>query len=658
MMRSFRTSHISSGKNLLFLALASLFAASTFLACGDGITQDEQPVFNATPDPIDFSVVNIGDTSIQTVMIENTGSGDLHLRNIELNNHVGDALSLGDDWPDEVIIGSDDSEIFSVEYTPTEELDYSGTINMSANTSSGSESIDIQTADFGAEIFVDPSHVDFPQTPAGSEEWRVARIYNIGGGTLTVDDIFVSSGGDDFDIAFFEVDGSSDGFPDRANDSASPPTNTLEPDGDPIHMRVVFSPEDEQPKHGEVLIQTNDGDHTVNLSGNSGDACLEVSDGDGIEFGPAAIDNTTYMTVTLRNCSPEADLELSGISISDDDGGVFSLQPGSEPGSLPDSPHVLSPGDVTTTVVGYSPTDEVENVGELLIESDDSMNPERYIPITGNGVDAQCPIAEASGSVGVAGGGQNPVFATNQDDIYLHGSDSHDPDGTSLDYEWSIITMPDGSMADVVSPFDADTQFEVDIVGHFQVELVVYDETGLRNCEPAIVEVDATPDEDIHIQLVWSAPEVDATYGGPNEATGVGTDLDIHYVNTQGIDEWGASDSIYWQRTHQDWGNYGVARLDIDDLLGVNPENINHSDPGMGGRYRVGVHYFNDNGWGAADATVRIYFGTGLYDQWDRRLEQTDNFWYVGNIFWDANPTVEVQDDLQGTHSLPSASGF
>lgn len=655
MMRSATTSHISSGKNLLLLALAALLVATT-VACDDGgLEEAADASLSATPNPIQFSPVGLDETAVQTVMIENTGSGILEIRNLELHQDEGQDLSPADDWPDNLTLDPDDSEILSVEYAPTEEVENSGHIYFETNTTEGDYTIDIETSGFEPEIFIDPMHVSFPQTPAGDEEWRVAQIHNIGAGTLELSDIFLASGDDDFAISFIEERRADGSFPPIEEDSAEP-TSTLEPDDDPLFMRVLFAPEDEDPSHGEVFIENNDTDLTVHLSGNSGDACLEISDQQEIAFGPAAIDNTTYMTVSLRNCSPEAELELYDVSISDDDGGVFSIQPGAEPGALPENTEILNPGEVTTTVIGYSPTDEVDNEGEFLVESNDSVSPATRVPVTGNGVDAQCPVADAGGAVGGAGPPQNPVYATNQDIIHLTGDQSYDPDGTSLTHEWSVIAQPDGSLADVDSPTAANTTFEVDIVGNFQIELVVYDETGLRNCEPAIVEVDATPDEDIHIQLVWSAPEVDTTYGGPDASASIGTDLDIHYVNAAGMDQWGGSDSVYYQRPTQDWGVHGEVRLDIDDLYGENPENINHSDPGMNGMYRIGVHYFSDNGWGAADATVRVFFGANMEMQMDQRLHDTDNFWYVGNIMWTESPYIDVQDNFQETHSLTSAA--
>ena len=505
------------------------------------------------------------------------------------------------------------------------------------------------------EIFVDPQWINFPPTPPDSNTWRVVEIHNIGADPLHFGDFDLA--GEDpayFSYSFISGRNPDGSFPPESQDSNVAPT-TLDPGDDPLYMRVFFSPDDELPRNAQIQIESSDQDITVELAGNSDAPCLEVVQGDTLDFGPASIDDTTYRMVTLRNCSPQAQLEISDIDLSDDAGGVYTL-----PADAPlDLPYEMAPGQVAQTMVGFSPDDEVQYSGELYIESDDGVTPERYISISGSGVDAQCPVALATGNVGSPGEGSEVVSASNQDIVYLSSEGSHDPDDTDLSYEWSVIAHPEGSFADVQpSPFEPNPSFEVDIVGQFQIELVVYDETGLRNCDPAIVEIDATPDGNIHIQLTWSAPKVDATYGGPNGSQGIGTDLDIHYVNSHdGIDQWGSTTSIYWLRPSQNWPEHGEARLDIDDLYGEGPENITHTDPGQDGMYRVGVHYFSDNGWEAADATVRIYLGGTFYGEWTRRLMQTDNFWYVGNVIWADNPYVDFVDELDETHALSSASG-
>lgn len=635
------------------LALAALVVLAGSACTGGDIggTSDAQLVVDPAP-PLVFAG---GQTDYKSITIRNEGSDTLHLYEISIHNDdisapFAKAEDSGPDWPQETELEPEEALTLTVEYDPPEgELHHSGHIALDNNDNSidGDKIIALETDAADTELFVNPDPIDFPQTPAGSSDWQVVEIQNIGSGTIEIEDVAITSGDNHYSVAFFESRNSDGTFPSAADDVDSPPVTSLSATGEEVlYARVTFSPDVEEPLFGTLTI-THDGGQTtdVPINGNSGDACLEVSDEDGLDFGPAALNDTTYHTMTLRNCSPEAELHLFEMSITDDGGGVFSIDDDNLPGALPDNDAVLEPGETKTALIGYHPTAETTHHGELLIQSDDSQQPRLHIPLSGEGVDAQCPVAIAEGSLPGAAP-SNHIPATNQDVVQLSGSDSYDPDGTTLDYEWSVIERPPGSMADVEpSPYQPDPEFEVDIVGHFQLELTVYDEYGLSNCEPAILVIDATPQEDIHVQLVWSAPQVDAQ-GGPDPASQVGTDLDIHYVHQDSW--WGDGDSVYWALPSQNWGNHGEATLDIDDLYGADPENINHADPAAGGIYRVGVHYYCDNLYGPADATVRIYFGTSLYLEEQRRLEATDHFWYVGNIIWDpANPTVDFMDNYQ-----------
>jgi len=51
-------------------------------------------------------------------------------------------------------------------------------------------------------------------------------------------------------------------------------------------------------------------------------------------------------------------------------------------------------------------------------------------------------------------------------------------------------------------------------------------------------------------------------------------------------------------------------RLDIDDVEGWGPENVNIDGAADGDLFRVAVHYYDDDAWGSyADVMVRVYCG-------------------------------------------------
>jgi hypothetical protein len=77
---------------------------------------------------------------------------------------------------------------------------------------------------------------------------------------------------------------------------------------------------------------------------------------------------------------------------------------------------------------------------------------------------------------------------------------------------------------------------------------------------------------------------------------------------------------------------------------GYGPENINLSDPVVGHRYTVGVHYFDDEGWGPAEVYVKVYCGTStldpIYEVGPLALSvgpdtALNEFWKVAHVTWD-----------------------
>src|SRR5690606_12762612 len=73
---------------------------------------------------------------------------------------------------------------------------------------------------------------------------------------------------------------------------------------------------------------------------------------------------------------------------------------------------------------------------------------------------------------------------------------------------------------------------------------------------------------------------------------------------------------------------------------GGGPENMNLSVPEDGVTYSIGVHYWNDWGYGPTDATVKVYHYADLvYEVTYEGLQPLD-MWCVGFINW---PQVGVE---------------
>ncbi|WP_164856055.1 choice-of-anchor D domain-containing protein [Lujinxingia sediminis] len=646
-------SYLRDGKNLLLLALALLFVVGT-TACGeDSISSGDPAAFSLNPNPISFQQIALGEESAETIVIGNSGDGPLRITSIEILQSGSasiDAFYPGNKWPEGTLEVAPNSEYdFQLIYRPEQPITYGGILRLVTNDTSvgnqGTVDVNIRTQGLNPEIFSPPT-ISFPRVPAGQEEWKLAQVANIGQAPLLIDDI-VMGGNSEFRVSF---PGARDGdgvLPPPEQDTTDFPSE-LAPD-ESFEMRVWFNPATDDPTTGEITIYSNDpsrGEFRINLNGNSGSACIAVTDEDGIDFNIASLDRATNRTITISNCSPGSALNVSEISLNDDGGGTFSLRPE----SLPELPITLLPRESSNFVLTYTPTEVSTHEGELRILSDDPAKSVLEIPLMGQGSDSVCPIAVATATIQGSNRYQTELAASPLETIQLNGSDSSDPDGTNITYEWSVISRPVGSLSQLQpSTANAQPTLWLDIAGTYEVELVVYDELGMASCESAIVRINAVPEDDVHIQLTWTIPNV------PNpQANMRGTDLDLHYLSSTGT--WGSMDGS------SIWYNYKVGRvgtqlagasLDIDDLYGVAPENINHNDPGQGLAYSVGVHYYNANGNGASLATVRYYLSQQLvYEYRDKPLTQAKQFWYVGGIVWNTPPTVFVRDEILSIPTL------
>jgi hypothetical protein len=79
-----------------------------------------------------------------------------------------------------------------------------------------------------------------------------------------------------------------------------------------------------------------------------------------------------------------------------------------------------------------------------------------------------------------------------------------------------------------------------------------------------------------------------------------------------------------------------------DDARQLHRGIVAHDDPGPGRSYVVGVYYFDDRGFGASLATVRIYVDKKLKRAFtDRELEEPAWFWEVAEIEWPSKNIYE-----------------
>jgi hypothetical protein len=250
--------------------------------------------------------------------------------------------------------------------------------------------------------------------------------------------------------------------------------------------------------------------------------------------------------------------------------------------------------------------------------------------------------------------------------ISLTGIESIDPDGPNQKptrYRWSVVSRPGGSSSQPVESFNnpfrpedggiADNEstpeafFWVDLTGSYEIELIVEDELGFEapsgQCpqEPVRIRVEAIPDEDFTVELVWNTP------GDPIQSDDEGTDLDLH-VGHPTVTQWFDPElDCHYRNPVANWGNSDAqnATLDVDDVDGLGPEKISILEPEntqtYGSPYRVAVHYYSDTSgfggfgtaFGASDATVKITLRGQMVTEFTKRMNNWD-LWEVAGIIW------------------------
>ncbi len=241
--------------------------------------------------------------------------------------------------------------------------------------------------------------------------------------------------------------------------------------------------------------------------------------------------------------------------------------------------------------------------------------------------------------------------------LHLFGDDSYAANGTIQKWEWAVQQPNSSQSVFVPSHTFPNPIFETNVAGIYTFYLTVYDQTDTPSCFPAVHEVVVIPDEVLHIELSWHTPDdLDETDTGPE----AGSDLDLHFTHPWAagpdLDGDGVADGwfdipfdCFWFNAHPNWGSYDPGinddpGLDRDDTDGAGPENINLDIP-EDATYRVGIHYWNDHGYGAAFATVRIYiYGQLVFESPETFLVDSD-MWEVCTIEWPSGKVEVVTSD-------------
>jgi hypothetical protein len=435
-------------------------------------------------------------------------------------------------------------------------------------------------------------------------------------------------------------------------------------------MALSFRPLVEGEVTGTLVIESDaqnlatDEDVVINLRGVGFDDGLPriVVEPRACDFGRVAEGGAASCDVSIRN-EGQRDLILEQVEILAD---TVQAPPDSEAeepfgffGRPPGEQDVILPDEGLTVSMRFTPDVLGNFQATLRIGSNDPVEQLIDIPLTGIGVDP--PICDAVilsvNGVPVSDG---PVQVEPLDDVTIsaEASDPSTPDGSIISVNWEIASQPGGSTAQLSNPQGLQTGFTfadgiagVDLAGTYVVRATVVDDLGTESVNECQIEFEAIPNDTVLTQLSWDAPFGDMDLhliqknesgqfcgniaGQVSESCGFGNDGACYYGNCRQTSS-----------SRPDWDNDGVngtegdPSLDIDDLCGFGPENIN-IDVAVPGEYLVAVDFFGFTGCsgsGVVGNTVRLYLFGQLAGEFFRELEDSD-WWEVAILTWNGPET-------------------
>lgn len=667
--------------------LMGLLAVSSVAGCGDekrGFTAESFGVLEGYDDGIVLANrvisvsaggLEVGETGqVSAIRLINVGAGALNISNISVQSEPAGAYAIALDssgtplsgFPMEIATQDQLEGRRSVEFvllltrpassvTPTGKLIVQSNARDTSGVAQPTIEFEIRLDNSRPVIQVFPTAINLGTVSQGESKQNNLNIVNQGNDDLEIDS-FIFRGHPDLELVvgstIYEV----------SAESASSGIVFDEPlvvgVGQTTSMAIRYTANDANEARGELVLFSNDPSAStgtvVPIQANVGGPCITVNPSK-VAFGGKLVGKAARVEVEITSCGDTA-LELTEIMLMPDGSPEYTLSlegmPNApvNPGQLgpSDTPIVLQPNAKAKFAVIYFPEDisPLDGTGQPIIDPgtirirSNSFRSEVLTEVTGFGVEKECPTA-----VIVVQEGEEVIPQTN---LHLIGSQSYAAAGSIQSYQWEV-DQPNGSRS-VFRPSAtiANPNFEANVAGTYIFRLNVKDSSGETSCVPAQATVYVNPNEAIHIELLWNTPnDPDQTNTGNN----AGADLDIHFTHPLAVGGYdGDNDGImdgwydipydcFWDNPEPNWASFDPAigdnpSLDRDDTDGAGPENVNLNLPENGVRYKIGVHYWDDHGFGPSFATVRTYiYGVPVFEVSGIELLHRD-MWTVGEVAW------------------------
>lgn len=395
------------------------------VGCGSGVRISVASSLLSSPGTLDFGDVSLGQSSVKTIVLSNTGKATVSVSQISFSSPAFSIVNAGS-FPITISAGS--SRSILVGFNPTAATDYSAQILVVDSTAKQLAQVAIHgrgtnSAQLIAQMSVSASRLDFGSVTAGSPTIQALTLTSAGTSPVTISSVTISGAG-------FSLVGGS--IPATLNPNQS------------LTLQVQFSPTATGVANGQLTIISNSATGSkamVVLSGTSTAAPspqLTLSAGS-LSFSNVTVNTSTTQMLTLTSTGTSP-VTLSAATIS---GAGFSLVGWNWPTTL-------NPNQTLTLQVQFNPTAIGAASGALIVNSNSAAGGTVAIPLIGTSVAAPSP--QLTVSVGSLSFGNVTVNASTTQVITLSSTGTSPVVVNSMMISGSGFAVLGGSVPATLNP--------------------------------------------------------------------------------------------------------------------------------------------------------------------------------------------------------------